>query len=154
MFPSSLSKDNYRIMTQSPARSASVASSEVTALSVEFVATPRGALDVQTTIPAAITNAMKEITGFAGCVVMVAEQEARLVTVITFWSGPDRVKNCSDNARWVYQLLVPYLDRCLRVQTLVAHLPFLPHLQQSAPTLDAARASRANNDDDDACFAQ
>src|SRR5882724_7450592 len=120
-FPNTFAKDRYRLMNQSPARSTILAPSEVTALSVEFVATPRGALDVQTAIPAAITSAMKEIAGFAGCVVMIAEQEARLITVITFWSGPDRAKKCSDNARWVYQLLVPYLDRCLRVQTLVAH---------------------------------
>jgi len=140
-------------MNQSPARSTILAPSEVTALSVEFVATPRGALDVQTAIPAAITSAMKEIAGFAGCVVMIAEQEARLITVITFWSGPDRAKKCSDNARWVYQLLVPYLDRCLRVQTLVAHLPVLPNLQNDTATLDARSASRKSADGDEACVA-
>lgn len=140
-------------MNQSPARSAALAPSEVTALSVEFVATPGGALEVQTAIPAAITNAMKEISGFAGCVVMIAEQEARLVTVITFWSGPDRVKKCSDNARWVYQLLVPYLDRCLRVQTLVAHLPLLSNLQQIPAAFAERSESRSSGAGDQACVA-
>jgi hypothetical protein len=118
-------------MTKSPTRGAA-ASSEVTALSVEFVATPRGATEVQSAIPAAISGAMKDVKGFAGCVVMIAEQEARLVTVITFWNGEDRAKICADNARWVYQLLSSYIDRCLRVQTLVAHLPVLPNLQQAS----------------------
>ena len=54
---------------------------------------------------------------------MISEQEARLVTVITLWVGADRSKQCRDNARWVHKLLTPYVDRCLRVQTLAAHSP-------------------------------
>ena len=139
-------------MSKSPARSASVASPEVTALSVEFVATPRGALEVQSTVPAAISSAMKEIRGFAGCVVMIAEQEARLVTVITFWAGEDRAKTCADNARWVYQLLASYIDRCLRVQTLVAHMPVLPNLQQDVDSRERNSNSGLIGDDNDACI--
>ena len=137
-------------MNNATARSASVASPEATALSVEFVATPRGALEVQSAVPAAISSAMKGIRGFAGCVVMIAEQEARLVTVITFWAGEDRAKTCADNARWVYQLLSSYIDRCLRVQTLVAHMPVLPNLQQDADSRDAN--SSLIGDDNDACI--
>jgi hypothetical protein len=100
----------------------------VTALSVEFVAKPEEARRAQTAIPSALIGALKEVTGFAGCLVMVSDQEARLLTVVTLWSGGDRHKRCAENARWVHALLAPYVDRRLRVQTLVAHLPLLPVL--------------------------
>lgn len=100
----------------------------VTALSVEFVAKPQEAHRVQAAIPAALAGALKDVTGFAGCLVMISEQEARLVTVVTLWAGNDRAKCCNQNVRWVHALLKPYLDRCLRVQTMVAHLPVLPML--------------------------
>ena len=54
---------------------------------------------------------------------MIANHEARLVTVVTLWSGEDRMQRCSENVRWVRALLAPYLDRCLRVQTLAAFVP-------------------------------
>ena len=108
----------------------------VTALSVEFVAKPQEAHRVQTAIPAAIAGALKDVTGFAGCLVMIADQEARLVTVVTLWCGDDRVQRCGENVRWVRALLAPYLDRCLRVQTMVAHVPLLPAIR---PETIAAR---------------
>ena len=54
---------------------------------------------------------------------MIANHEARLVTVVTLWSGEDRMQRCSENVRWVRALLAPYVDRCLRVQTLAAFVP-------------------------------
>jgi hypothetical protein len=98
----------------------------VTALSVEFVAKPQETHGLQTAIPAALAGAFQDVSGFAGCLVMVSEQEARLVNVITLWVGNDRQKLCRENARWVQKLLTPYLDRCLRAQTLAAHTPSLP----------------------------
>jgi hypothetical protein len=116
----------------------------VTALSIEFVAKPEEAHGVEAAIPAAVAGALKDVTGFAGCLVMISDHEARLVTVVTLWAGNDRAKHCSQNVRWVKALLVPYLDRCLRVQTMVAHLPVLPMLH-SLPTMqpepDAAAES-------------
>jgi hypothetical protein len=100
----------------------------VTALSIEFVAKPQEARRVQAAIPSALASALKDVNGFAGCLVMISDQEARLVTVVTLWAGNDRAKCCSQNTRWVHALLKPYLDRCLRVQTMVAHLPVLPML--------------------------
>ena len=111
----------------------------VTALSVEFVAKPQEARRVEAAIPAAIAGALKDVAGFAGCLVMISDQEARLVTVVTLWAGNDRVKRCSQNVRWVHALLAPYLDRCLRVQTMVAHLPMLPLI--SPETNDAGECS-------------
>jgi hypothetical protein len=49
---------------------------------------------LQAAIPAAIAGALKDVTGFAGCLVMISDQEA-------------------------------YLDRRIRVQTMVAHLPVI-----------------------------
>ena len=112
----------------------------MTALSVEFVAKPQEAHRVEAAIPAAIAGALKEVDGFAGCLVMISHQEARLVTVVTLWAGNDRAKCCSQNERWVHALLKPYLDRRLRVQTMVAHLPVLPmshSLRSTQPEINA-----------------
>jgi hypothetical protein len=121
-FPKALSANRYSPASVAPSNSL------VTALSVEFVAKPQEAHRAQSAIPSALAGALKEVTGFAGCLVMVSDQEARLLTVVTLWSGNDRHKRCAENARWVHALLAPYVDRRLRVQTLVAHLPLLPVL--------------------------
>lgn len=97
----------------------------ITALSIEFVAKPQESHRVQAGIPAAIASALKDVTGFAGCLVMVSDQEARLVTVVTLWTGNERVKCCRENVRWVNALLAPYLDRRMRMQTMVACLPVI-----------------------------
>ena len=97
----------------------------MTALSIEFVAKPHEAHRAQLAIPSALAAAFKEVTGFAGCLVMVSDQEARLLTVVTLWSGDERQKLCNENLRWVRALLATYLDRCLRVQILNAHLSLL-----------------------------
>jgi hypothetical protein len=124
----------------------------VTALSVEFVAKPQEARGVQAAIPAALAGAFQDISGFAGCLVMVSEQEARLVTVITLWVGDDRQKVCRENARWVQKLLTPYLDRCLRVQTLAAHSPALP-VKTLEPNFEDEYSTGhfLNTDDETAC---
>ena len=98
-------------------------SSSVTAHSVEFVAKPGDALKAQSALAPAISGTLKGVTGFAGCMVMTADHEARLMTVVTFWRGTDRVKHCNANMRWVNALLTPYIDRKLRAQTMVAQLP-------------------------------
>jgi hypothetical protein len=107
----------------SPTAVSSTDDFQVTALSIEFVAKPHEAHRAQLAIPGALTAALKEVTGFAGCLVMVSDQEARLLTVVTLWTGKERQKLCSVNLRWARALLTPYLDRCLRVQTLNAHWP-------------------------------
>jgi hypothetical protein len=102
----------------------------VTALTVEFVAKPQEAQKVETIIPAAIAGALEDVTGFAGYLVMVSDQEPRLVTVVTLWTADSRSKRGRENARWVCKLIAPFLDRCLRVQTSVAHLPKAPAIPQ------------------------
>jgi hypothetical protein len=132
----------------------------MTALSVEFVARPQDAHRVEATIPAAITGALKDVDGFAGCLVMVSHHEARLVTVVTFWAGSDRAKCCSQNVRWVHALLAPYLDRRLRVQTMVAHLPVLPILhnvpttrREANPEGECSAAHEFQSQDETVCVA-
>jgi hypothetical protein len=98
----------------------------MTALSIEFVAKPQEAHRLGAAIPAAIASALNDVDGFAGCLVMISDQEARLVTVVTLWAGDGRVKRCRQNVRGVQALLAPYVDRCLRVQTMVAHLSASP----------------------------
>jgi len=93
------------------------------ALSVEFVAKPEKAKSAPAFLPKALLGALKEVAGFAGCVVLCSDQEARLITVLTFWAGSDCHQRCSENVRWVRALLASYVDRCLRVQTLLAHAP-------------------------------
>ncbi len=119
------------LKTQSPMNGKSGAP-RMTALSIEFVAKPQEAHRVEDAIPTAIVGALKDVTGFAGCLVMISHQEARLVTVVTLWAGYDRMKRCNQNVRWVNALLAPYLDRRLRTQMMVAHLPVLPMNQPEA----------------------
>ena len=102
--------------------------SPLTAMRIEFVAKPQEAHRVEWVIPPAIAGALKDVTGFAGCLVMISDQEARLVTVVTLWNGHDRALRCAQNVRWVRAILAPYLDSCFRVQTMSAHFPVLPPL--------------------------
>jgi hypothetical protein len=118
-FPNSSATESY------PPKASATNNSQVTALSIEFVAKPHEAHRAQLAIPSALAAAFKEVSGFAGCLVMVSDQEARLLTVVTLWSGDERQKLCNENLRWVRALLATYLDRCLRVQILNAYLPLL-----------------------------
>ena len=109
---------------------------------------------MQSAIPAALAGALQNISGYAGCLVMVSEQEARLVTVIILWVGNDRVKQCRENVRWVHKLLAPYVDRCLRVQTLAAHSPALPGLDLQMNFENDSSAVRCQSTEDEtACVA-
>jgi hypothetical protein len=99
------------------------------ALSVEFVAKPEKAVDARMVLPEAIQSALKEVDGFAGCVVLSSDMECRLVTVITYWTGSNNRRCCEQNLRWVKALVAKYEDRCLRVQMMLAHAP----MQLSTP---------------------
>ena len=101
---------------------ASTATSSLTALSVEFVAVPSEAKRVRGVIPADLEAALQVLDGYKGCMVLVSDQEARLVTVITLWSGSEGLKQCRENAKWVKHLLTPYVDRWLRTQTQITSL--------------------------------
>jgi hypothetical protein len=87
----------------------------------EFVAKPEQAAGAPLLLPAAIQSGLEDIAGFAGNLVMVSDQEARLITVIIFWNGTEARRGCERSVRRVRALLVPYMDRCLRVQNLLTH---------------------------------
>jgi len=70
-------------MDSYPSNVLATRNSQVTALSIEFVAKPHEAHRAELAIPSALAAAFKEVTGFAGCLVMVSDQEARLLTVVT-----------------------------------------------------------------------
>jgi hypothetical protein len=108
--------------TVEPAQNGTRGLEEVSAQSIEFVAVPDMAARLQATLPGAIRSALQKSEGFAGCAVMVSEEEARLVTVVTFWRGKERGSKANANALWVEQLLDPYIDRQLRVNKLRAQI--------------------------------
>lgn len=93
------------------------------AFSFEFVAKPEEAASAVLDITAAIRSALEHFADFAGSLVMVSDSEARLITVIIFWQGSEARRSCARSLRRVRALLAPYLDRCLRAQNLLAHLP-------------------------------
>jgi hypothetical protein len=113
----------------SPVRQASSSESlisffgRLTALSFEFVATPERAAIAPKSLPAAIHSALEKVSGFAGSLVMVSDQEARLITVVVFCEACEARQSSTLCVRRVRALLAPYQDRCLRFQTMVAHMP-------------------------------
>jgi hypothetical protein len=99
------------------------AAAPLAALSIEFVAKPEEAHRARAAIPGAIQNALADVPGFAGCLVMITDREARLVSVLTFWAGPERLTQSSKRERWLHRILRSYIDHCLRVRTLDAYVP-------------------------------
>lgn len=92
-------------------------------LSLEFVAKPENAQSAPLSLPEDIQAAFAELTGFRGSMIMVSEQEPRLITAILFWNACDWQRRSSQCVRRARAVLAPYVDRSLRVQTMVAHLP-------------------------------
>lgn len=64
------------------------ATSGLTAFSFEFVAKPDEATS-PLRLPVTIQSGLEDIAGFAGSLVMISDQKARLITVIIFWSGTE-----------------------------------------------------------------
>ena len=113
-----------------------LAANGLTAFSFEFVAKPEQAAEATLFLPAAIQSGLQDIAGFAGSLVMVSDQEARLITVIIFWSGIEARRGCERSVRRVRALLAPYMDRCLRAQNLFAHLPKPQELRPEPGSID------------------
>jgi hypothetical protein len=95
------------------------------ALSIEFIAKPEQTHRLREAILTRVQDGLGQVPGFVRCLVMISDREARLITVITFWTGAEGTTFCSKRARWVQELLIPYVDHCLRVQTLDAYLSAL-----------------------------
>lgn len=106
-------------------------------LSLEFVAKPENARTTPLSLPADMQAAFAELPGFRGSMIMVSEQEPRLITAVLFWSAGDWQRSSSQCVRRARAVLAPYLDRSLRVQTMVAHLP--------EPRAEEAEQTRADS---------
>jgi hypothetical protein len=94
---------------------------DISAKSVQFVACPGKAQELRAALPAAIEGAFALLPSFAGSMVLVANQEARRVTIITFWKG----KGCDhrfENTERLRMLLFPYADHWLRFEDHAAHV--------------------------------
>lgn len=124
---------NARLKVEAPI---APAANGLTAFSFEFVAKPEQAAGATLFLPAAVQSGLEDIAGFAGSLVMVSDQEARLITLIIFWSGTEARRSCERSLRRVRALLAPYMDRCLRVQNLFAHLPKPQGLQRESSSID------------------
>jgi hypothetical protein len=127
--------------------------SRITALSLEFVAKPGEAHKVQAALPTGIQGAFAEVAGFAGGLVLIANHEARLVTVLTLWTGDDRLQRSSENLKWIRALLNPYVDRWLRVQTSSAHTAEAQPAPQVKAAANARTATELEENEMDAVFA-
>lgn len=112
------------------------ATNGLTAFSFEFVAKPEEAASAPLFLPAAIQSGLEDIAGFAGSLVMVSDQEARLITVIIFWKGTEARRSCERSVRRVRALLAPCVDRCLRAQNLLAHALTPQNPETEASSID------------------
>ena len=105
-----------------------------TAFSFEFVAKPEEAASAVLVLPAAIQSALEDFAGF-GSLVMVSDSEARLIRVTIFWQGSEARQSCAQSLR---DLVASYLDRCLRAQNLLAHLPAPQALSIRVSSIDTS----------------
>ena len=112
------------------------AANGLTASSFEFVAKPEQARNALQLLPGEIHSGLEDMPGFSGSLVMVSDQEARLITAIIFWNGAEARRSCERSVRRVRTLLAPYLDRCLRTQNLFAHFPQRQEPYSQASSID------------------
>ncbi|HTP67644.1 MAG TPA: hypothetical protein VMJ35_01960 [Dongiaceae bacterium] len=96
--------------------SAALASPAIIAHSLEFVALPGRAEGIQVEIPMAMRHAFRDTDGFMGSMVLVSEQESRLVTIITLWTGSNRIALCGEGEARLRRWLTPYVDRSVRTR--------------------------------------
>jgi hypothetical protein len=95
---------------------------QVFAHSVEFVALPGKTEKLVREIPVAMRQANGKFKDFSGCIVLVSEEEARLVTVITLWTERDSSKGPNENLDHLRTLLEPYVDSWLRTRKFISLL--------------------------------
>ena len=89
-------------------------SANLAAVCIEFVANGLGAAQAGTPIGEAVEEVLGAVPGFAGCLVLVADEEKRLVTVIVFWGGAEKLALSRNSAPWIHKAIAPYMEHCLR----------------------------------------
>jgi hypothetical protein len=112
--------DSERVvnLSESPPRSAP---HKLLALNLEFIAKPGQAKQIESVLFGAIDGMLRQVPGFAGSLLMISDQESRLVSITTFWSAADGAARCVESQRLLTELLSPYLDGRLRRKTCVAY---------------------------------
>jgi len=95
------------------------------ALCIEFVAKPEEVGVLPRSLSAVVRDGLGRVPGFVSCLVLISNREARLVSVITLWTGTERTTCARERAQCLNDLVTPYVDQCLRVQTLDAYLSAL-----------------------------
>ena len=95
---------------------------QVTALRAEFVVKPGKEEAVQNTIAGILRDSFERERDFLQALVLVSEQETRLMTVITFWHSQGFAEARERRVMWLRKKLTAYLDQWLRVQSYSAHV--------------------------------
>ena len=93
----------------------------VTALRVEFVARPGAMSEALAALEQQFFELQCSEDGFVSGLLLVSDQEARLVTLVTFWRAGWLERDRERRIRWLQRILEPFMDRWLRVQTNAAY---------------------------------
>jgi hypothetical protein len=108
---------SFTVFAEATSLAPQTASTRVYARGLEFVALPGTSEELQTAIPLALREAGEKLEGFCGCMVLFSEQEARLVTVITLWTGENASTRCNQDSNRLAKRIEPYVDRWLRTRS-------------------------------------
>ena len=120
--------------------SATTQAFDISAQSVQFVASPGQTRKLQSVLPDAIRNTFRFVPAFAGCMVMVSDHEARRITIVTLWKGTERARHCSENAEQMRMLLFPYVDHWLRSEKHVVHFSTSSPVENTANSRSTVNA--------------
>ena len=107
---------SFTVFSEATSLLPQTASTRVYARGLEFVALPGTSEELQTAIPLAVREAGERLEGFCGCMMLFSEQEARLVTVITLWTGENDATRSNEDCNWLAKRIEPYVDRWLRTR--------------------------------------
>jgi hypothetical protein len=105
---------------QKKAAAAAEMAPKIFSQSVEFVALPGRTEKLCREIPLAMRQASGESKNYAGCMVLISEEEARLVTVITLWNGKEHLKACTESLDRLKGLLEPHVDSWMRTRKFIS----------------------------------
>lgn len=92
-----------------------------TVLRVEFVARPGAMNEAIALLEQQFCELQDSEDGFVSGLLLVSDQEARLVTLLTFWRVGWLERDRERCIRWLQRILEPFMDRWLRVQTDAAY---------------------------------
>jgi len=105
-----------------PAKTKEARAEAVIALRAEFVIKAGNEEKARETIDLILANSFCRDRQFLQGLVLVSEQEARLVTVIMFWNSESFAEVREQRVTELRRKLQPYLDQSPRVQSFSAHV--------------------------------